>query len=76
VCSQWFPVKIEGFEKVWMLRCAASFVIVVYSKVHRIPQDLRALPAELFTKSASVQGFYETFIEQILYHKTILCKQY
>jgi hypothetical protein len=33
-----------------MLRCAASFVIAAYTKVRRIPHDLRALPAELFTQ--------------------------
>jgi hypothetical protein len=33
-----------------MLRCAASFVIAAYAEVRLIPHDLRALPAELFTK--------------------------
>jgi hypothetical protein len=33
-----------------MLRYAASFVIAAYAKVRLIPQDLRALPSELFTK--------------------------
>jgi hypothetical protein len=45
-----------------MLRCAASFVIAAYAYVRFIPQDLRALPAELFTKPlnlASITAFYE-----------------
>jgi hypothetical protein len=33
-----------------MLRCAASFVTAAYVNVRLIPHDLRALPAELFTK--------------------------
>jgi len=33
-----------------MLRCAASLVIATYGKVGLIPQDLRALPLDLFTK--------------------------
>jgi hypothetical protein len=33
-----------------MLRCAASFVIAAYAQVRRIPKNLRALPAELFTQ--------------------------
>jgi len=33
-----------------MLRCAASLVIATYEKVGLIPQDLRTLPLELFTK--------------------------
>jgi hypothetical protein len=33
-----------------MLRCAASFVIAAYEKVRLTPQNLRALPAELFTQ--------------------------
>jgi hypothetical protein len=33
-----------------MLRYAASLVIATYEKVGLIPQDLRALPLELFTK--------------------------
>jgi hypothetical protein len=33
-----------------MLRCAASFVVAAYALVRLTPQDLRALPAELFTK--------------------------
>jgi len=40
-----------------MLRCAASFpglrrgrLIAAYAEVRLIPHDLRALPAELFTK--------------------------
>jgi hypothetical protein len=40
-----------------MLRCAASFVIAAYAEVRLIPQDLRALPAELFTKPSHFQGF-------------------
>jgi hypothetical protein len=39
-----------------MLRCAASFVIAAYAEVRLIPQDLRALPAELFTKQSHLQG--------------------
>jgi hypothetical protein len=33
-----------------MLRCAASFVVAADSQVRLTPQDLRALPADLFTK--------------------------
>jgi len=33
-----------------MLRCAASFVVAAYKKVRLTPHDLRALPAEHFTK--------------------------
>jgi hypothetical protein len=33
-----------------MLCCAASFVIATYVKVRLIPQYLRALPLEFFTK--------------------------
>jgi hypothetical protein len=36
-----------------MLRCAASFVIAAYAEVRLNPQDLRALPAELFTSSSN-----------------------
>jgi hypothetical protein len=45
-----------------MLRCAASFVIAAYLKVRLIPQDLRALPAELFTKP-SKWAYFSTFYE-------------
>jgi len=45
-----------------MLRCAASFVIAAYAKVRLIPQDLRALPAELFTKPSEFVNF-STFYE-------------
>jgi len=37
-------------QKVRMLRYAAPFVTATYAKVRLIPQDLRALPAALFTK--------------------------
>jgi hypothetical protein len=40
-----------------MLHCAASFVIAAYARVRLIPQDLRALPAELFTKPSQFQEF-------------------
>jgi hypothetical protein len=48
-------------QKVWMLRCAASFVIAAYFYVRLIPHDWHALPAnflrnhhifELFTGSS------------------------
>src|SRR3989339_2023039 len=42
-----------------MLRCASSFVVAAYDKVRLTPQDSRALPAELFTKPARKQGFYD-----------------
>jgi hypothetical protein len=45
-----------------MLRCAASFVIAVYAWVRLIPQDLRALPAELFMKPSSLACFF-TFLK-------------
>jgi hypothetical protein len=40
-----------------MLRYAASFVIAAYVQVRLIPHDLRALPAELFTRPSRIQGF-------------------
>jgi hypothetical protein len=48
-----------------MLRCAASFVIAAYAEVRLIPQDLRALPAELFTKPSKLAIFstFYTFIK-------------
>jgi hypothetical protein len=45
-----------------MLRCAASFVTAAYDQVCLVPQDLRALPAELFTQpsfSAHFSTYYE-----------------
>jgi hypothetical protein len=48
-----------------MLRCTVSFVIAAYVNVRRIPQDLRALPAELFTKSSNLDN-YPTFCEFII----------
>ena len=42
-----------------MRRCAASFVIAAYLKVRLIPQDLRALHMELFTKSSTSETYYE-----------------
>jgi hypothetical protein len=47
-----------------MLRCAASFVTAAYAKVRLIPQDLRALPAALFTKP-SILARFSTFYEFI-----------
>jgi queuine tRNA-ribosyltransferase len=40
-----------------MLRCAASFVIAAYVTIRLIPHDLRASPAELFTKPSKLQLF-------------------
>jgi hypothetical protein len=40
-----------------MLRCAVSCVIAAYDKVRLIPQDLRALPQELFTKPPHIDDF-------------------
>jgi hypothetical protein len=40
-----------------MLRCTASFVTAVYAQVRLVPQDLRALPAELFTKPSFLAHF-------------------
>jgi len=37
-----------------MLRYAASLVIATYVKVRLIPQDLRALPLELFTRPSKI----------------------
>jgi len=48
-----------------MLRCASSFVIAAYAKVRLIPQDLRALPAELFTKPSKIKAF-ATFYEPVI----------
>jgi hypothetical protein len=36
-----------------MLRYASSFVTAAYKKVRLIPQDLRALPADFFTKPST-----------------------
>ena len=47
-----------------MLRCASSFVIAAYEKVRLTPQDLRALPAELFTEPSNLVCFL-TFYESI-----------
>jgi hypothetical protein len=48
-----------------MLRCAASFVIATYVHIRLIPQDLRALPAELFTQP-SFLAYFSTFCELII----------
>jgi hypothetical protein len=40
-----------------MLRCASSFIVAAYIKVHLSPQALRALPAELFTKPSDLAWF-------------------
>jgi hypothetical protein len=40
-----------------MLRCAASFVTAAYAKIRITPQDLRVLPAALFTKPSILAGF-------------------
>jgi hypothetical protein len=40
-----------------MLRCAASFVVAAYVKVRLTPQDLRDLPAELFTQPSLLADF-------------------
>ncbi len=50
-----------------MLRYAASFVIAAYAKVLLFPQDLRALPAELFTKPPEFVIFM-TFYETVNYN--------
>jgi len=47
-----------------MLRCAASFVIAAYDEVRLIPQDLRALPAELFSRLSKL-AIFSTFYEFI-----------
>jgi hypothetical protein len=47
-----------------MPRCAASFVVAAYDKVRLTPHDLRALPAELFTKPSNLDS-YLTFYEFI-----------
>src|SRR5512137_2697510 len=41
-----------------MLRCAVSFVIAAYARVRLIPQDLRALPAELFRSPSKIRSFF------------------
>jgi hypothetical protein len=41
-----------------MPRCAAPFVVAAYAKVCLTPQDLRALPAELFTKPSNFVKFW------------------
>ena len=48
-------------QKVRMRRCAASFVTAAYAKVRLIPQDLRALPADLYTKP-SITANVSTFL--------------
>jgi hypothetical protein len=45
-----------------MLRCAAFFVTATYVQVRVVPQNLRALPAELFTKP-SLPAHFSTFYE-------------
>ncbi len=45
-----------------MLRCAASFVIAAYEKVRLIPQDLRALPAALFTKPSFAEAVEAKYV--------------
>jgi hypothetical protein len=42
-----------------MLRCASSFVVAAYVKVRLIPHDLRALPAELFTKPFKIKKVFD-----------------
>jgi len=54
-----------------MLRCAAPLVIAAYVQVHLIPQDLRALPAELFTQPLFSVHF-STFCEFIFIGLTII----
>jgi hypothetical protein len=54
-----------------MLRCAASFVIAAYAEVRLILQDLRALPAELFTKPSKLVIF-STFYELIKFDDGII----
>jgi hypothetical protein len=44
-----------------MLRYAASFVVAAYARVRLTPQDLRALPAELFTQP-SFSAHFLTFL--------------
>jgi len=46
-----------------MLRCAASFVTAAYVEVRLVPQDLRALPAELFYKAVvKIKKLYLFFL--------------
>jgi hypothetical protein len=40
-----------------MLRCASSFLAATYGQVRLAPQDSRALPAELFSKSSFLEHF-------------------
>ena len=52
-----------------MLRCASSFVIAAYTKVRLIPQDLRALPADILRSRpifATFKIFYEFIILEAL----------
>jgi hypothetical protein len=51
-------------KKIRMLRYASSFVVAAYAGVRLTPQDLRALPAELFTKPSNLNN-YITFCEII-----------
>jgi hypothetical protein len=44
-----------------MLCCAASFVIAAYNTVRLTPQDLRALPLELFYKAVPDSSFSNLF---------------
>jgi len=46
-----------GHEAAFSGGGAASFVTTAYAQVHLIPHDLRALPAELFTKPANMTFF-------------------
>ena len=51
--------KMTVSQKVHMLRCAASFVTAAYQQVRLIPQDLCALPLELFAKPSGLTGRYK-----------------
>jgi hypothetical protein len=48
-----------------MLRCAAFFVSAAYVKVRLVPQDLRALLAELFTQP-SFSAHFLTFYDGVI----------
>jgi hypothetical protein len=45
-----------------MLRCASSFVIAAYTTVRLIPQDLRALPADILRSLPDFNAFLIFFV--------------
>jgi hypothetical protein len=51
-----------------MLRCASSFVIAAYPTVRLIPQDSRALPADIL-RSRPIFSTFKTFYGFVCFEK-------